>query len=69
MGDFAHKYRLPSSISLTPSVEEQYVSNSGADPGFVVKGGGGREYARGLGTLVGPGQNPYRERKLWGFEE
>jgi hypothetical protein len=40
---------------------------SGADPGFVVKGG--REYARGLETLAGPGQNPYRERKLWGFEE
>ena len=29
----------------------------------------GREYARGLGTLAGPGQNPYRERKLRGFEE
>ena len=38
---------------------------SGADPGFVVNGG--REYARGLGTLAGPGQSPYR--KLWGFEE
>ena len=40
---------------------------TGADPGFVVKGGGSM---RGVwGPYRVPDRNPCRERKLWGFEE
>ena len=49
--------------------EFKLIFNERIRGGSRICGYGGREYARGLETLAGPGQNPYRDRKLGGFEE